>query len=194
DPPWGFVGRGEELTRLFQEWMDREGGKPVALIQGLAGLGKTSLAAEVVHLGFERFAYVLAFQGKGTALGIEDMYRRLDQRLTLASKAYRERCQADEMAAVFLEPTARLTGKERYEALAYNLVDAMSAERILLVLDNFETNLVTGARGYACADPAWERLFQILSERLGETGSPGLVAHRQKTSGFEEEGRWGPPR
>src|SRR5579871_60908 len=140
DAPHGFVGRGEELTRLNQEWLDRDGKKPVALIQGLAGLGKTSLAAEAVHLGFERFDYVLAFQAKGTPLGIEDMYRRIDQRLTVASVAYRERCEANAMQRVFVESKDGFTGRERYEALAYNLVDAMTAERILLVLDNFETN------------------------------------------------------
>src|SRR6185437_4844811 len=51
DRPQGFVGRGEELTKLFGKWMDREAVQPVALIQGLAGLGKTSLAAEAIHLG-----------------------------------------------------------------------------------------------------------------------------------------------
>jgi tetratricopeptide (TPR) repeat protein len=192
DPPLGFVGRGEELTKLFQEWMDRGGGKAAALIQGLAGLGKTSIAAEIVNLGFERFDYVLAFQGKGTALGIEKMLQDLDFRLAKASKAYRERCQADEMAAVFLTPTTRLTGPARYEALAYNLVDAMSTERILLVLDNFETNLVTGAQGYVCADPAWERLIEILLERLGETGSRVMVTSRHKPAVLEGKALWIP--
>jgi hypothetical protein len=190
DPPFGFVGRGEELTRLFREWMEGRGGKPVALIQGLAGLGKTSLAAEMVHLGFERFDYVLAFQAKGVALGIEELYQGLDFRLAKASKPYRERCQADEMAAVFLAPTDRLKGKERYEALAYNLVDAMSAERILLVLDNFETNLVPGTEG--CADPAWERLLEILADRLGETGSRVMVTSRHTPAVLEGKALWIP--
>jgi tetratricopeptide (TPR) repeat protein len=192
DPPRGFVGRGEELTRLFHEWMAREGAKPVALIQGLAGLGKTSLAAETVHLGFERFDYVLAFQAKGTALGIEEMYRRIDQRLTVASGAYRERCKTNEMGRVFVEAEDGFKGPERYEALAYNLVEVMGSERILLVLDNFETNLVTGAGGYACADPAWERLLEILSERLGETGSRVMMTSRHKPAVLEGKALWIP--
>jgi hypothetical protein len=145
DPPLGFVGRGEELTKLFNEWMARESEKPVALIQGLAGLGKTSLAAEIVNLGHGTFDYVLAFQAKGAALGIEDMYRRIDQRLAQVSPAYRERCKQNDRAKVFVEPEDGFKGPERYEQLAYNLVEVMSAERILLVLDNFETNLITGA-------------------------------------------------
>ncbi len=192
DPPFGFVGRGEELTRLFREWMEGRGGKPVALIQGLAGLGKTSLAAEVVSLGFERFDYVLAFQAKGTALGIEELYRRVDQRLTVASVDYRERCKANAMERVFVEAEDGFKGPERYEQLAYNLVQAMSAERILLVVDNFETNLVVGKQGYACAEPAWERLLEILADRLGETGSRVMVTSRHKPAVLEETALWIP--
>ena len=192
DRPQGFVGRGEELTRLFGEWMDRESGRPVALIQGLAGLGKTSLAAEAIHLGFEQLDYVLAFQAKGTPLGIEELYRRIDQRLANASPAYRDRCKANDRAKVFLDPDAGFKGPERYEMLADNLVEAMRAERILLVLDNFETNLVPGKHGYACADPAWERLLAILSERLGETGSRVLVTSRHKPAVLEGKALWIP--
>ena len=192
DPPWGFVGRGEELTRLFQEWLGRGGEKKIALLQGLAGIGKTSLAAEVVNLGFERFDYVLAFQAKGAPLGIEEMYRRVDQRLALASPAYRDRCNENERARVFVDSEPGFKGPERYETLTYNLVDAMGAERILLVLDNFETNLVTGARGYACADPAWERLLEILCERLGATGSRVMVTSRHKPAVLEGKALWIP--
>jgi tetratricopeptide (TPR) repeat protein len=192
DPPHGFVGRGEELTRLFQEWMPRKSKKPVALIQGLAGLGKTSLAAETVHLGFERFDYVLAFQAKGGPLGVEKLLQDFDLRLARASKAYRERCKEDDMAAVFLEPSARLTGPERYEALAYNLVQAMSAERILLVLDNFETNLVLDRGAYRCADKAWEPLFGILHDRLPGSGSRVLVTSRHKPAVLEDKALWIP--
>jgi tetratricopeptide (TPR) repeat protein len=192
DAPRGFVGRGEELTRLFQEWIGREGEKPVALIQGLAGLGKTSLAAETVHLGFELFDHVLAFQAKGTALGIEEMYRRIDQRLAQASPAYREKCNQNDRAKVFVKPEDSFKGPERYEQLAYNLLAAMSAERILLVLDNFETNLLLERGEYKCADPAWERLFGILSERLGETGSRVLVTSRHKPAVLEGKALWIP--
>jgi tetratricopeptide (TPR) repeat protein len=181
DPPHGFMGRGEELTRLRREWVEA-GGCAVALIQGLAGLGKTSLAAEVIHLWFDRFDYVLCFQARGGALGIEDFLRQLDHRLALASPAYRERCQANAMARVYLAPEPALTGEVRAEALRNNLVDVLGRERILLVLDNFETNLLGwgGPDGYAAQDPAWDRLLEALGDRLRGTGSRVLVTSRHK--------------
>ena len=195
DTPRGFVGRGEELTQLQQDWLeDRE--RPIALIQGLPGLGKTSLAAEAVHLWFGRFDYVLAFQARGGALGVEELYRRLDQRLVLASKAYRDRCRDDEMAKVYLPPgTADLKGAEREEALGNNLIDALGKERVLLVLDNFETNLLSTPKAdstYACGDPAWERLFEALADRLGRTGSRVLVTTRHKPAALEGKSLWVP--
>ncbi len=192
DPPWGFVGRGEELSKLLGAWMEPRSKWPVALIQGLAGLGKTSLAAEVVHLGYEHFDYVLAFQAKGTPLGIEDLYRRIDHRLAQASPAYRERCKDNERLKVFLDAEDGFNGSDRYEQLAHNLVDAMGAERVLLLLDNFETNLLPEKGAYRCADPAWERLLEVLCDRLGETRSRVLVTSRHRPAVLDGKALWIP--
>ena len=54
DRPSNFVGRGAELTLLGRKWLERPA-RPVAVIQGLAGLGKTALAAEAIHLWHGRF-------------------------------------------------------------------------------------------------------------------------------------------
>jgi tetratricopeptide (TPR) repeat protein len=192
DPPHGFVGRGDVLTDLARRWLD-EGGAPVALVQGLAGLGKTSLTAEAIHLWFDRFDYVFCFQAKGGALSIEEFYRRLDQRLTLTSKAYRERCQDDEMARVFLEPGPAFKGGVREEKLRDNLMDVLGGERILLVLDNFETNLLThGGPEYASQDPAWDALFEALGDRLRGTGSRVLVTSRHKLAALAKHALWIP--
>jgi tetratricopeptide (TPR) repeat protein len=192
DPPRGFVGRGGELTELAGRWL--EGGEaPVAVVQGLAGIGKTSLAGEMIHLWFGRFDYVLCFQARGGALSIEEFYRRLDQRLTLASPAYRERCAGNEMARVYVEPGPAFKGTERDEALRNNLVDALAAERILVVLDNFETNLLrTGGPEYAAQDPAWDGLLEALGDRLRGTGSRVLVTCRHKLAALKKHGVWMP--
>ena len=58
-----FVGRGAPLTRLNRDWLS-ENGPDVALIQGLAGLGKTALAAEAIDLWHSGFDWVMAFQAK----------------------------------------------------------------------------------------------------------------------------------
>lgn len=195
DKPHGFVGRGEELTRLLREWVEDEE-QPVALIQGLAGMGKTSLAAEAIHLWFGRFDHVLAFQTKGTALSAEGMLQRVDQKLVVSSKAYRERCAEDELRKVWLAPgTEGFSAAAREEVCRNNLVDALGQERVLVVLDNFETNLIgkPGAEGeYACGDPAWERLLGELAERLKGTGSRVLVTSRHKPAALEDKALWLP--
>ena len=194
DRPQGFVGRGEELTRLFGEWMERGAGQPMALLQGLAGLGKTSLAAEMIHLGFEQFDYVLAFQAKGTPLGIEELYRQDRSAVGPGEPGVPRRgARRTSGRRSSSTPERWVQGaRSGTRQLAYNLVDAMSAERILLVIDNFETNLVPGKHGYACADPAWERLLAILADRLGETGSRVMVTSRHKPAVLEEKALWIP--
>ena len=63
-----------------------------------------------------------------------------------------------------------------------NLLEALRNERLLLVLDNFETNLesVQGKDGYACADPEWDRLLDHLADELPGTGSRLLVTSRHR--------------
>ena len=84
--PVEFLGRGRELTAMACKWLGA-GGAPIALVQGLAGMGKTSLAAEAVHLWFDWFDYVFAFQARGGALSLDEFYRRLNDKLTRASQA-----------------------------------------------------------------------------------------------------------
>jgi tetratricopeptide (TPR) repeat protein len=182
-----FVGRERVLSRLAAEWLPRHG-PAVALLQGLAGLGKTALAAEIIHLWHRRFDWVLAFQTRPTALALEEFYRRLDSRLALESPTYRETTTAFPNRQVYLEPTAALTGEARYEHLQNNLVAALRDERILLVLDNFETNLSTlphdGA--YPANDPAWDRLLARLAEQLPDTGSRVLITSRHRLAALRD--------
>ena len=62
DRPAELVGRGGPLSQL-QQCLE-EGRPAVALVQGLAGLGKTALVAEAIHLWHRRFDGVFAFQSK----------------------------------------------------------------------------------------------------------------------------------
>jgi tetratricopeptide (TPR) repeat protein len=140
DPTEHFVGRGAELTRLNVAWLGPDG-PAVALVQGLAGMGKTALAAEAIHLWHGRFDYVLAFQAKPTALMVDEFYRQMDAKLTLVSQPYRDKCESSPFARVYLEPRPRLSGEARYERMRVNLIEALRDEALLLVLDNFETNL-----------------------------------------------------
>jgi tetratricopeptide (TPR) repeat protein len=121
DRPASFVGRGGPLTELRTRWLDA-GAPAVAVVQGLAGLGKTAVVAEAIHLWHRSFDLVLAFQSKPTPLTVDEYFRRLDQRLTVESRTYRETCQERPSRRVFLSPSPELTGEPRYRLLRDNLL------------------------------------------------------------------------
>lgn len=157
-----FVGRSRELTRLNQEWLTASQ-SPVALIQGLAGLGKTALAAEVIDLWHSQFDWVLVVQSRGYAMNAETFYQQIDSLLVRLSKDYRQDCQDDEYRKILLpqdEP-------ERYETMRENLLDVLENYSILLIIDNFETNLLAEPnQGYVCKDPEWTELLTTFVTRL----------------------------
>ncbi|MDM8557401.1 CHAT domain-containing protein [Candidatus Parabeggiatoa sp. HSG14] len=156
-----FVGRSRELTRLNQDWLEANE-SPVALIQGLAGLGKTALAAEVVNLWHSRFDLVLVVQSRGYAMNAEAFYQQMDSLLVRLSKDYRQECQEDEYRKILLpkdEPA-------RYESMRENLLAVLESYPILLLIDNFETNLLAEKAGYVCKDPEWTELLTAFVTRL----------------------------
>jgi CHAT domain len=185
-PPEGFVGRGRELTRLQGEWLESKGAaaRGVALVQGLAGLGKTSLASEAIHLWHGRFEVVLAFQARGDGLGLEHFYQHIDKAMVLEVPGYAEQCRRNPNARIYLEPRADLTGEARHERLRQNLLQSLRDHRVLLVFDNFETMLRTQAESdghsYRSLDPAWDTLLTLLVSRLPETRSRLLVTGRHR--------------
>ncbi|HEX3763027.1 MAG TPA: S8 family serine peptidase, partial [Kofleriaceae bacterium] len=186
DPPDGFVGRGVELSHLYRQWFDAPDAPRVTVLRGLAGLGKTAMAAEMIHLWHGGFDLVLCFQAKGRPLPIDELYGDLDRHLELESASYRERVAQHPSERVYLAPTPRLTGAARTTRMARNLIMAMEAERLLLVLDNFETNL--GPKqpgGYPSRDPAWDALLQLLATELPATPcSRAIVTTRNRLAAF----------
>lgn len=185
DPRPDFVGRGAPLTRLHLHWLEPGGSaRPpaVAIVHGLGGLGKTALAAEAIHLWHRRFKWVFAFQAKPHPLRLEDLLSRLDRRLRTESTTYGAALRERPAAALHRPPEEGFTGSERHAALRHALLDALRAEPILLVLDNFETNLesVGDAGADRCADPEWDALLAFLADRLPETGSRLLITSRRR--------------
>ena len=160
--------------------------KPVAVITGLGGMGKTALTAEALALWESRFEWVLLYQAKPNALGFDATLRDIHTKLYAELGRYHAHVQAWPADAIYRAAEAEFTGAERLERLTRNLVRALRDEPILLVLDNFETNLkpqaepgTTAEPLWACQDPAWDRCLTQLAAELVGTPSRVLITCRR---------------
>ena len=183
-----FVGRTWELNGLGADFIGSSGGAevtPVAVITGLGGMGKTALLAEALALWESRFEWVLLYQAKPNALGFESTLRDIDLKLRGELGRYHDHVQVRPADAIYRDVSAEFTGQQRFGRLTRNLARAMKDEPILLVLDNFETNLkpqpeqktepasAPGEPVWACQDPAWTTCLGTLAAELA--GSPSRV-------------------
>ncbi len=181
-----FVGRTWELVGLGAEFISASTSakvKPVAVITGLGGMGKTALTAEALALWETRFEWVLLYQAKPNALGLDATLRDIHQKLMGELKRYHDHVRAHPADAIHREASAEFTGPARLERLTRNLLRAMQDEPILLVLDNFETNLkapdpATGLA--ACQDPAWDACLALLAQALAGSRSRVLITSRHR--------------
>ena len=145
-----FVGRTWELTGLGAGFIGAGAGeetKPVAVITGLGGMGKTALTAEILSLWQDRFKWILLYQAKPSALQFEAFLRDVHLKLYGELGRYHDHVQSHRADAIHRPVEEGFSGPERLNRLTQNLVKALKAEPILLVLDNFETNLKPGADG-----------------------------------------------
>ncbi len=201
DTPDGFVGRSSELTRLKSEWLPplESGSYPgqtaartagVALVQGMAGLGKTAIAAEAIHLWHTRFKYVICIQSRDQETPPDEFYRRIDSQLNLISGFYRQKCEGSPYECAYLPPGEPLAGKERFERMRQNLLAALRDEAVLLVLDNFETHLDKYPKDnlYPCADREWDELLSFFARELADSGSRALVTSRRIPAALAGDG------
>jgi len=179
-----FVGRTWELVGLGADFIGSSMGtetKPVAVITGLGGMGKTALTAEALALWESRFEWVLLFQAKPNALGFDATLRDIHMKLMGELKLYHDHVRANPADAIYRDVTTEFTGPPRLERMIHNLLRALKDEPILIVLDNFENNLkpqadpgaVAGQPVWACQDDAWEMCLALLAKEL--VGSPSRV-------------------
>jgi len=166
--------------QIANRWLP-EGTVGLMLIQGLGGMGKTTLAAEIIHIWHTSFEYVFVFQSKNTALELEEFLCDLDLKLRVNSSKYREMIKKSPNAAIFLPNDGDLNGSKRYDQIFSNIVQVMREEKIFLVFDNFETNLEIEApqKDYKCKNPQWDTFIFKLSTNLHQTGSRVLITCRR---------------
>ena len=117
-----FVGRTWELAELGAEFIGSRAGvevKPVALITGLAGMGKTALAAEALALWEGRFNWVLLYQAKPNPLSFETTLRDIHLKLYGELGRYHEHVGEHRADAIFREAAEGFTGPARLERLTH---------------------------------------------------------------------------
>ena len=193
-----FVGRTWELAGLGADFIGSSTGaevKPVAVITGLGGMGKTALVAEALALWETRFDWVLLYQAKPNALGFDATLRDIDLKLRGELGHYYEHVQIHRADAIYRDASAEFTGPARLERLTRNLIRALQDEAILLVLDNFETNLkpqaepssVAGQPVWACQDPAWDGCLKALASELIGTRSRVLITSRKPLAALADD-------
>jgi tetratricopeptide (TPR) repeat protein len=199
-----FVGRTWELAGLGANFIGSKAWaevKPVAVITGLGGMGKTALVAEALALWETRFEFVLLYQAKPNPLGFEAMLR--DIHLNLMGEVHRYHTHVKERPAdaIYREGTAEFTGRKRLDRLTQNLLRAFKDEAILLVLDNFETNLKSHAEPRSdelpaadqttplafCQDPAWDHCLTSLARELASSPSRVLITCRRQLAALAEQ-------
>jgi hypothetical protein len=168
-----FVGRTWELAALGSEFIDLDSTKAVAQITGLGGMGKTSITAEVIDIWKPRFTWVLLFQAKPHELRLETFLSDLHLYLDGELGEYHRHVKANPADAIY-RPSSEIPDQaRRQKRLAENLLLAMENDAILLMLDNFETNLKgqaePGGKLWAAKDPAWDTFLRQLSQGLAQT-------------------------
>ena len=192
-----FVGRTRELAGLGSDFIGSSGGeeiRPVAVITGLGGMGKTALTTEALSLWESQFEWVLLYQAKPNALGFDATLSDIHMKLNAELGRYHDHVKSRPADAIFRAADAEFTGSERLERLTQNLIRAMRDEPILLVLDNFETNLKPQAEAsteageplWACQDPAWDRCLAMLATELVGTRSRVLITCRRPLAALND--------
>ena len=122
-----FVGRTWELAGLGADFIGSSGGaevKPVAVITGLGGMGKTALTAEALALWESRFEWVLLYQAKPNALGFDATLRDIHMKLYAELGRYHDHVEEHRADAIHRAADGDFTGQERLDRLTRNLVRA----------------------------------------------------------------------
>lgn len=175
-----FVGRTWELAGLGADFIGSSSGeevKPVALITGLGGMGKTALTAEALALWESRFEWVLLYRAKPNALGFDTTLRDIHLKLNAELGRYHAHVQARPADAIYRAAEA--------------VFDALQHQNMTAALQAGSRALV-----YCVQAGAYDRLGGFASRLVTSTSDPrllaGLLPHLEAAAESAPEGepRW----
>jgi tetratricopeptide (TPR) repeat protein len=161
-----FVGRRREERLLLSALRGRRAG---VVIHGIGGVGKSTLAAQLIRDLREQAGLVISVHGKVT---IDQILDQVGRRLLSASLAMR---QAEgelwrQLAALVRDP--KVDWADRLDLLGEHLLES---QPVVLLLDNFEDNVQLpgdGDRGFEVTDP---QLATFLTSWIGAPGMSRLL-------------------
>lgn len=154
-----FYGRSQELAQV-EQWVVRDRCRIVALL-GMGGIGKTSLAAKLAHQVKNRFERVIW----------RDLYNAPPLEILLA----------DLIQFFYQESESSLALAPNLDGRISQFMEGLRSSRCLLILDNLETILQSGARA-GCYREGYENYSQLL-RLIGVSPhqSSLLLTSREKT-------------
>ena len=156
-----FVGRRREERLALRAFRDPDLGG--VLIHGLGGVGKSTLAAQLVHRLAEAGWPRISVAGETSPDGI---FEALGQELVsqAVAQGLDEKHPRRQLAAVLRRPD--LDWQDRFEVLSGSL---LASTPLLVLLDNFEDNLAPAEIGYELKDPGLAALLARWARNPGKS-------------------------
>ncbi|MEV1142124.1 hypothetical protein [Micromonospora sp. NPDC049799] len=151
--PDRFVGR-EQVMTVAGAGLRPDSGNPVIVLTGMAAVGKTACAVELVHRHRDDFDRVVFWSAPE---------RDADQQDTVAAFVDAVDCHVGDAVA---SPLVAANDQQGWLEAAADLFDRCDRHRTLLVLDNAESLLTAGGQW---RDRRWSDLLTVLAARSGPT-------------------------
>jgi tetratricopeptide (TPR) repeat protein len=159
-----FVGRRSEQRRWPAQLIST--GLAGIVVHGIGGVGKTTLAQEVVErvVELDPSRIVVALSGQ---LNVDGLLSAVATRAR--QRALVEGAAGHVAQALGIVARSDATWQDRFAVLQDHVLGAL---RLLIVLDNFEDNAALTPQGYEVRDPA---LGQILADWVSGPGESRLL-------------------